>query len=528
MTSQSNLEIKGNLREHPLAELLLEISQTNLSGSIRLAEGEQKVVIYLSEGNVVFAVSNERKHRLFEILVREKRVGAKQIVEIPNFTSDLELGRNLVRNGLLTKAEVDDFFVQQIKEILRVVFTWTQGEWIFSSLARVKENIYFHVNLQQILIDYARSLSSATVSGRFKSLQESFRIKANAQQSPVNFLPREAFVLSRFEVSAMKIEEVKALSGLSSPETFHVLYVLWLGGFLARQGWNTAFSDRKIADILSAKITLKKEADDAPKSLFSELKSVPKPSVQPKEIVKPIETKPPEKADEPKISLEEYLKQTEAATNHYETLNVALKASTADIKKAYFAFARQFHPDLFHRNTEPKMHAQIQNAFTKVARAYETLRDESAREVYDFKLRKELADAENATNEPSETVDLRGQAKMAEEYFKSGFGLLMDEYYEDALPYLARAVHLAPENARYHAFYGKALSFDESTRHKAEAEMQAAVRIEPKNQTYRIILAEFFIQYNLLKRAEGELKRLLAIAPDNLEAQSLLDSLQSK
>ena len=73
MTSQSNLEIKGNLREHPLAELLLEVSQTNLSGSIRLANAERKAVIYLSEGSVVFAVSNERQHRLFEILVREKR-----------------------------------------------------------------------------------------------------------------------------------------------------------------------------------------------------------------------------------------------------------------------------------------------------------------------------------------------------------------------------------------------------------------------------------------------------------------------
>jgi curved DNA-binding protein CbpA len=340
---------------------------------------------------------------------------------------------------------------------------------------------------------------------------------------PVNFLPREAFVLSRFEISAMKIEEVKALSGLSDPETFHVLYSLWLGGFLIRLGWNTAFSDRKISDILSAKISLKKEAA-LPKPAGTQAKTeTPKPFV--KEEAKPavMENKPAE----PKITLDAYLRQTEAAGNHYETLCVAPKAATADIKKAYFAFAKQFHPDLYHRQTEPATHARIQNAFTKIAHAYETLKDEKSREVYDFKLRKELTeDADRAAS--GETVDLQGQAKMAADYFKSGFGLLMDEQYEDALPYLGRAIHLAPENARYHAFYGKALSFDETQRHKAESEMQTAVKLDPNSETYRIILAEFFIQYNLLKRAEGELKRLLAIAPNNSEAKTLLDSLPNK
>lgn len=523
MTTQNNLDIKGNLREHPLPELLLEISQTNLSGSIRLAHEDRKAVIYLNDGSVVFAVSNQRQHRLFEVLIREKRFSAQQIIEIPNFTSDLELGRVLVRNHLLVKSELNDFFVHQIKEILRSIFAWPNGEWVFSSLARIKENINFYVNLQQILIDYARSLSSANVSNRFKSLQESFRMKVGTEQSAVNFLPREVFVLSRFEKSAMKIEDVKSLSGLSAPETFHVLYVLWLGGFLVRQGWNTAFSDRKIADILSARLTLKKE--EAPKNDFAELKA---------ETARPVVTKPPEPAEplvrekpvETKITLDEYLTRTEAAANHYETLSIHPKAASADIKKAYFAFARQFHPDLFYRQSEAATHSRIQHAFTKIAHAYEILKDEKSREVYDFKLRKELAEAESLGAQ-HETVDQQGQARLAEENFKSGFTLLMDENYEDALPFLGRAAHISPDMARYHAFYGKALSFDETQRHKAEAEMQKAVKLEPNNATFRIILAEFFIEYNLLKRAEGELKRLLAIAPDNAEAKALLDSLSN-
>ena len=56
--------------------------------------------------------------------------------------------------------------------------------------------------------------------------------------------------------------------------------------------------------------------------------------------------------------------------------------------------------------------------------------------------------------------------------------------------------------------------------------MQTALRIDPNNPTFRIMLAEFFIEMNLIKRAEGELNRLLALFPSNREARDLLASIQ--
>jgi predicted Zn-dependent protease len=95
------------------------------------------------------------------------------------------------------------------------------------------------------------------------------------------------------------------------------------------------------------------------------------------------------------------------------------------------------------------------------------------------------------------------------------------------VPYLARAVHYDASVARYHAYFGKALAADETKRHKAEAEIQTAIRLDPESPIFRVLLAEFFIQYNLLKRAQGELTRLLEKFPDNREAQKLLDGLQA-
>jgi predicted Zn-dependent protease len=168
---------------------------------------------------------------------------------------------------------------------------------------------------------------------------------------------------------------------------------------------------------------------------------------------------------------------------------------------------------------------RVQNAFAAMMQANESLKSQESRDVYDYRMRKELAEIENAKVQ-SQPADHRRDGDEAAANFDRGFTLMMDNDVAAAIPYLARAVHYAPKVAKYHSYYGKALSSDRASRHKAEGEMQAAIKIEPDNPTFRLMLAEFFIDVGLMKRAEGELNRLLAIFPSNREAQTLLASLQ--
>lgn len=523
MTSQNNLEIKGDFSVSPLAELFVEIGQAQLDGSMRFSSEDRKIIAYFQHGKLVYAISNSRTSRLFDILLRENKIDKKTLLAIPNFTNDMELAKFLLENNLFSKDEIDALFSYQIEEILRECLTWTKGEWSFNPLARIREGICFKINLPKLLVEHARSLSSESSSKRFRSFQESF-VGKNLSEITINLKPQEAYILSRFSGEEMNIEQIKILGGLPDDEIFRTLYTLWLGGFLTRKNWNSAFTENRIAGIKSATISLKQKASVMSQPIIE----VPKAVVE----ETPVETKPEEAETiaEVEVTLEEYLEKNEDATNHYEVLGVELKASTEEIKKSYFKLAKRFHPDIFHRSVKPEIHRKIQNAFTKLAGAHETLRDKDLREIYDYKLRKELTEMEarRASGKPVEKTDLVDKEAVAAEQFEQGYDLLMDEYYAEAAPFLARAVHLAPNNARYHAFFGKVLAQEAKYRHKAEGEIQTAIKLEPNNELYRIISAEFFIQYNLLKRAEGELKRLLAIAPNNTEAQNLLDSLQNK
>jgi len=366
-------------------------------------------------------------------------------------------------------------------------------------------------------------LTDEAVAFRFRHLQEIFGTKSSPP-THIDLSPQESFVFSRFENPGLSVEDVKVLSGLSHSETLKILYTLWLGGFLNRQKWDMAFSDRKTSKILSASISLIKGQEV---SASSESQPVRYEMPETSHAEAPIEET---KQVVEKISLDGYLAQVENASNFYEILDVEPKTVQTEIKQAYFSLAKRFHPDLFHKEADAELQQRVQQAFGKLAQAYDTLRHEKTREVYNYKIRKDLETKEKRqkTNFGSENADNQKQFEQALDDFEQGFSLLMDEEFETAIPFLARAAHLANNNARFHAYYGKALSSDKNQRHKAEAELQTAVKLDEKNPSYRLMLAEFFIEVGLSKRAEGELNRLLAIFPDNKEATILLDTLRTK
>ncbi|NNF00325.1 MAG: DnaJ domain-containing protein [Pyrinomonadaceae bacterium] len=535
MTSENDLEITGKLSQHSSAELLIEVYLSKLSGTLRLSNEKRKAVVYFDEGKVVYSVSNSRTNRLFEVLLQENVIPKEKLVEIEGFTHDLHLAKNIVGQGLLPQDAINSIFSLQIKQILESTFEWTDGDWVFSPLARIKEGIRFNIDLPAILFQFAHNIGKDVVTEKFKSVDEKFRMNSNGAASHLTLQPTEAFLLSRLSENATSIEEIRAISGLPNEEVLPTLYALWLGGFVFHEKWNAPFSEVELEKIKAATLTLKTSA----LSLEEEQRKAQEKKEQAAERLAAEKAKEEaeKKAEEEKknrdknMSVEAYLKQVEDAATHYEMFGLDPDTNIKAIKRKYFTFAKKFHPDLYYKKVEAEQHDKIQNAFTEIARAYEVLKDDDARELYDFKLRKVIEavkkqkSAEEAEKPTKEAFDSHKEAKAAVEQFDSGYDALLSGDFEKALPYLGRAVSMDETNARYHAFYGKALSQDKKQSHQAEQEFQTAIKLDPENSMYRRMLAEFFIKIGLKVRAKGELKRLLKMKPSDSEARTLLDSL---
>lgn len=536
MPAENTLEIDGNLARNPIPELLVEIAQNNLSGSLRISKDEQKIVVYFDEGDVVFAVSNTRKHRLFEILLSQEQISKENLAKIENFTNDFYLAKELAEKKLYSKQEVNIFFSFQLKTILNDALEWKNGAWQFSSLARIKEGLRFDLDLKPTLYAYAKSMDAVQILERFKTFDEEFSLNPKKGELSENSTPHEAFILSRMTEEFLSIDDIRSMCGLEGNDVMPFLYSLWLGGFLIRKKWDSALSTDDLEKISAAKMTLKKSAISVEEEKLriekEKEKEAERLAKEKAEKEKEEQKSKDENEKAAELGVQNYIKRIKNAATYYEMFDVSAKAEVSEIKKSYFALAKNFHPDLFHKKVEPEVLQDIQDAFTEIAQAYETLKEEEAREVYDFKLRKVIQKLEEEKDGSSDTLtkedlDSTNNETRAAESFEKGYSLLTKGDIHNALPLLGRAVNLEDDDAQYHAFYGKALSNEKETHHKAETELRKAVELEPENEEYRLMLAELFIDIGLKVRAKGELSRLLKIAPNNQEAKSLLDSLSN-
>jgi len=71
--------------------------------------------------------------------------------------------------------------------------------------------------------------------------------------------------------------------------------------------------------------------------------------------------------------------------NHYEVLGIGSESDAADIRKAYLAAARRYHPD-FHADADDATRAGNARRMQELNQAWEVLGDASSRTAYDRSL----------------------------------------------------------------------------------------------------------------------------------------------
>ncbi|QYO65705.1 DUF4388 domain-containing protein [Leptolyngbya sp. 7M] len=522
MSPNSDLDVKGTFAQFPLAELLVELRQHCLNGSIRIANGSRKAIIYLRDGSVVHAVSNEKEHRLFTIGLGKKAFGKEALAKCPNFANDVELSSALISQGILSEEQLKELTISQIEAILIELLSRGEGEWEFSPHARLREGLEYNVDIQTCLINYARCVPGNIVYERFRSVDEVFEQCGNSA-SGTSLQPHEEYVLNRFATGRQSIAQLRSMNTLPESGLMQAIYSLWLGGFILRHSWNGAIPEQKLEAIRSSKLNRKIHARPMPtlQIAATKVEEVNEGSAVSAEISEP-------GVGTDQLTVEEYLSQVENAETFYDILGVETDVRTADLKNYYFSLAKIFHPDLFRREST-EIHSRVQAAFTKLAHAYETLRTDETRRAYDLKVKKELELRQKRKN-AGFNAEVGGgdpQAELGLNCFEEGLEQLQAEDYSAAATQLARAVHYSPNNALYHAYFGQALSFlGDKYRHQAESEFQAGVKLDPKNSKIRMMLVEFYIDMDLIRRAEGELNRFLEIVPNDKDALKMLSELK--
>lgn len=499
--------MNGQISAHPFAELLREIFAANLSGALRLDQDRAKAVVYFESGNPIFAASNVRSLRLGEYLTKRELVSPAQLSTVGNSRADTALAEALCKEGILERKVIDGIFATLVTDVLKVVFLWSEGTWDYDERTQLAESVRVTIATRKLLLEGTRKMALKLVASRFPNQSEKISPVVLTGESD-QLLPEEGFVLSRVD-RPLPLHEVLTLSGLRELDALRMIYGLTLANYLQRENWPTVLGRISPAAMRAA------PKDDPPP---------PTPT-------------PAKKSEEEELT--EFFERIDAATNYYEVLNISQTATIDDVKRGYYKLARSYHPDRFHSQS---IHGRIEAAFARITQAYETLIDSANRNTYDARLAaqersrqlgqsapraKQPVPAGDGADKVVTTGDVPPEQSRAEMNFKEGYAALKQGQANAAVPLLAAAAQALATEARYRAFYGQALAMQGKSNRLAEMELNAAVRLDPANASYRLMLANLYFELKFFKRSLAETERVLGLDPENSMALELKKKLES-
>jgi len=510
--------MNGQLSDHPSAELIHEILAKSLAGRLQLKHDRVKAAIYFDDGKLMYAAANVRTLRLREYLLRAG-IAARALARYDEGQPDLELVKALCKDHLLSAARAEQIQTKQVADVVRLALSWFQGDWDFEPRARLDGAPISNLDTRPLLLDAGRRAPAKFAASRFSNPAEMIS-PASTELVADNLLPTEVFLLSRLD-RPTPLKDLLAVSGVNESEAFVHIYALALGGLLRREHWKYAFRGQ-----------VPTTAPASPETL------APPASVVP---ITAVADKPDEIAD-----AQAFLVQLGRSQTHYDVLDVSHESTPAQMKIKYYELARRYHPDRF-RRADVTLVKRLESAFARITQAYDTLKDDNLRANYDAKLKarqkaQQLAEsapkptapasAPATPTEPATTANAESGARVsaaerAEQQFKEGYAAFESGQRKLALGLFASAATAVPKEARYRAFYGRLLAEEQDTRRAAESELQAAVKLDPNNGEYRVLLAQLYRDLGLMLRARGEAERAVAADPNNSKARDLLRALKS-
>lgn len=235
--------ICGNLKTHRITDILLPLIETKKTGILVLQNGKYKKKLYLGNGEIVFASTNEAKEQLENRLLRQGIITDEQHQA---YTQLLEENKEracsynlLVKVGLLTPKELYTAVQLQIKDIIYSMFNMNSGLYYFKEKETVHQKgiILLKIDTAAIIYEGLKRIKNwAIIYSEIGDFTIFFRV---APEVPSIF---RNIKLSSIEQGLLKLvlekKEVREIIDNASADSYSSmksLYVLYAMGFIEKE-----------------------------------------------------------------------------------------------------------------------------------------------------------------------------------------------------------------------------------------------------------------------------------------------------
>ncbi len=447
---------------------LKDIYSNKKSGRLIFHHPKIQTYLFFQDGFLIFAKTNQKLELFGKVLLKLGRISEDVYSRIEEYIDpELKLGESLIKKGIITEKDIHDALVYQMREIVFNLFSVFDGEYGFHEITGFFEHVL------ELKTD---------VPGL---IEEGIR-KMTFDPSLIEFLGKKVPYLKNKELLGRLKEEEKDVLGKIDGATFAEelqqnselnLEVFWKSLYLFYCLDVVGFRGEE--EVSPSEEQAKKLAAEEMEKRISEV-----------------------------VELSEHI----ALQNYYKILDVSSDCSQAEIKKAYFKLARTYHPDIFGGEILPDVKDKIEEVFSYITKAYETLSDEEKRKDYDSKM------------EVLPQEERRNLTKEAETKFRQGKTLYDEGKYEDALILLGEAVRIMRNKGSCFLLLALTESKIPSLHKKAEKDFLRAINLEPWNSEAYVGLGLLYKQEGLIVKASKLFKKALTLDPEHEIALKELES----
>ncbi|HKJ04049.1 MAG TPA: response regulator [Geopsychrobacteraceae bacterium] len=470
-------KLEGKLREHSLPILLNQLYSQKATGLLDLRREETRKVIYLKGGYPIFARSNILGECLGRMLVKDNVISPQQCdesIERSKVGGRLQ-GTVLIEMGLLSPEELHEALARQITEKLLSVFLWSDGEYQFSPTKNFKKNVT-EIELSPAALIY-QGVSRYWSSERLIRYLDPYRQDFICQAKDPLFRFQEMGLNRRGEaifedcLGDLTLEKILHRYPLSRREVQQTLASLLLAGMVS---------------VSATAATLDQSGQE-----------------------KRRKEKPQDEKLREKI-LDDYHRILQA--DYYSALGVARNGNLQDVRRAYYALVKEFHPDRYlGLGLSQDMEEKVNEIFQYLTHAYSVLSDKETRASY----------LDELVNGPKQTIDVKTVIQ-AETAFQRGRTLLKVRRYREAAEHLRKAVEMCAKEPEYMTQYAWAVYKSEpkqlDAQNKALEILIASRELNPRLDETYLYLGYVYRALKKDRRSEKSFELAVQVNPHCTEA----------
>ncbi len=491
----------GDINDMTIPWLFQDLRIAQNTGTVVFEHDEIAKKVYFKQGDIIYASSNVADERLGEFLLRTEKITHAQFdrsSEIVTKTGK-KLGAVLFELGILTSHELVAQVNLQVKDIILRTFSWRYGRYQFQDgFLPLAEIVPLQISTGDLIIEGVKNIDWKVIRKALPPLKTIIRPAADPsllfQSAQLDQDHRS--VLSIID-GKKSIEEICYRSGLGDFNTLKAIYVL-LSIRMTEQGEIKTEEERDfVHDVVRQRVGASERKASEPTA-----------------------------SNAPAVTKETIMRAYEnlGRQNYFEMLNVGRSATTQEIKKAYFQFAKLYHPD---RHFEPEMSDMkevLESLFTHIHDAYEALNSDAKRDQYNLSLSAGKAPHRKAGH-PSVAPDSAKKGSAIAQ-FNEGLKCYRLKNFWGAEEAFRWALRLDPTNPDYVFHEGLALAQMPRRLHDAEEFFKRAVKMAPSRIDYYLELGNFYVKNGLRTKARSTFEEALQHDPNSIQIKQALKNVE--